>query len=323
MELNNYLWVEKYRPKNLDDLVLEEDQKNFFRRCLEKKEIPNILMSGPAGSGKSSSARIIKNNLTKNEMDVLILNGSASTGVDTVRNEITGFLKSPPYEAKHKIVFIDEIDYLSINAQSALRAIIEQFHQNGRFLCTCNYIHKIIDPLISRFQCFEFKTLPENFVIDFCKKMLTSENVKFNEDDIKLVVQSLIPDVRKIVNTLEQSVVNNELKGIDKNKIISTEKKISGIIIQAFDSIGTPNQQKIIDGTLTELLTILGNESPDYISLYEQLFYSKVPIWAKITVNKYCNSHNMCAIPSIHFQAMVWDAIQNGIHYNQTFGKKS
>jgi replication factor C small subunit len=315
------LWVEKYRPKNISDVVLEPDQKEFLIKCLQNGEVPHLLFIGPPGSGKTTTARIICDEIIKDHMDIMELNGSDDTGVQVVRDEIKGFLQVPPFQSPHKIVYIDEFDYMTQNAQASLRNMMEKYASIGRFICTGNYLNKIMDPIQSRFQIFEMKTISEEFALDFCEKILKAEGVEYEQDNVRMVVQNLVPDVRKVIQTLQKSVVNGKLSAIDKASITSIEKKIVGLICVICDNIGTDNQKRSIDTNINEIHKKLGEGAPDFLNMYQSLFNNpKIPPWGKIAVNKYSNMHNNAAIPQIHFVAMVWEMIQNGMNFYKTFG---
>jgi DNA polymerase III delta prime subunit len=188
---------------------------------------------------------------------------------------------------KHKIVYIDEVDDMTQNAQASLRSIMEKYASIGRFVCTGNYKSKIMDALHSRFQVFEMKTISEEFALNHCIKVLDNENIEYSKDTVQMVVQSLIPDIRKVINTLQKSVVDGKLTSIDKDKITSIEKKIVGSICVICDNIGTSNEKKAIDTNIKSIHDFFGEGVPDYTTLYSSLFNNeKIPPWAKIAVNK-------------------------------------
>lgn len=318
------LWVEKYRPKSINDVVLHDDQKQFMNTCLSKGEIPHLGFFGPPGSGKTTLARIIYDILVKCDMDGLLLNGSDSTGVENMRTTVQGFLKSPPYKSKLKIVYIDEFDYTTQSAQAILRSMMETYADNGRFIVTGNYMSKIMDPLLSRFTVFEMKTMPKEFVLDYAKKILKEEKVEFDENSVELVIQNYLPDVRKAISTLQKNTIKGKLKKLDAAAITSIEKKICGLIVQICDDIGTPKRDGTLNQNVPQLLDLMSKESePDYRSIYQTLFFHpSLPAWAKIKVNQYQNNHNACALPSAHFMALVYDCVQSGMTFFNMFGKK-
>ena len=321
----NQLWVEKYRPPEINDMVLEEDQKEFINRCIEKGEIPHLGFFGPPGSGKTTLARIVVDSLIKNESDVLLMNGSDATGVDNMRTVVMEFLKTPPYESKLKIVYIDEFDYTTNNAQAVLRNMMENYADNGRFIVTGNYPSKIMDALMSRFTVYEMKSCSKEFVVEYATKILNAENVEFDIESVDLIVQNFIPDVRKAINTLQQNTIDGKLKKIDINSIISNEKKICGLIVEVCDDMGTEKKTSTLNQNIPQILELLSSieGEPDFRGIYQILsFHDGLPLWAKIKVNQYQNMHNACAVPVAHFMAMVYDIIQAGMVYFQMFAKK-
>jgi DNA polymerase III delta prime subunit len=305
-------------------LVLHDDQKEFMNRCLAKGDIPHLALFGPPGSGKTTLARILVDSLIQNDMDVLMMNGSDSTGVENMRTTVLGFLKSPPYQSKFKIVYIDEFDYTTSNAQAVLRNMMETYAENGRFVVTGNYWSKVMEPIQSRFTLYEMATIPKDFIMKYVTNILDTEKIKYDINSVELIVQSLLPDVRKIVNTLQKNVIDGKLKKIDATTIISNEKKIAAQLIQIAEDMGNSSEKATINRNVPQIMELLndGNE-PDYIHIYQTLFHHEtLPAWAKIKVNQFMNNHRSCVNPSVHFMAMVYDIVQAGMTFFNMFGNK-
>lgn len=308
-----YLWVEKYRPHDIDNMVLPDNYRKIFKDFIDKKEVPHLLLHGPAGSGKTAMSRILIKCIINDNMDILSLNGSSSTGIDIVRTQIEDFLKTPTFgSGKIKIVFIDEFDYMSQAAQAALRNIMETFHENGRFILTCNYLSKVLDPLQSRCQSFEFKKVSKEYIEDFCNKILEAEKIKFDKISLNKIITTFYPDIRKIVNTLQSRCESGvlQIKGED---IESKEKLFRSFITELLLGVND-NKNDIINKSITRMLKFLGdNNDIDYRSLYQDLFTdSNIPIWAKITINKYSNTHMGSMIPEMHIMAMIYSIVKIG-----------
>ena len=323
MDIVNALWVEKYRPKKLEDLVLPESYRLDFERCIKNKNIGNIIFAGPAGSGKTTIARILASRrgvLNHPSDNLLEMNGSSkeSRGINFVDQVIEPFLKIPPAgKDNFKIVFIDEADFLTDASFKSLRGIIEAYHEQNRFVLTCNYLSKIPDPVQSRFQTYMFKQMPIDFVVDYYKKMLDTENIKYSEDDIKYIIDGVYPDVRKGVQILQQSSHSGTLK-INRNISLTNEKSIIGSVIEIVNYIKNDEVPKI-NKSVNDILSIVSNEYDlDFRSIYSSLFYrNEVPVNVKIIVNKYTNTHGDCLIPSMHFMAMIFEVIKSLQEYKK------
>lgn len=210
------LWFEKYRPPTIDDCILPPRLKDFFKSQIDNGELQNMIMIGGAGVGKTTSARAICNQLG---IDVLFINASESGGIDIIRNDIRSFASKISFvEGKVKCVILDEADYLSASAQPALRAFIEEFASNCRFILTANYANRIIDPLKSRCAVIDFSMNKEEkqaSILAFnkmIKQILENENIIFNKKDLAEVVMKYFPDFRKTINEIQRFSHTGELK---------------------------------------------------------------------------------------------------------------
>lgn len=203
-----FLWVEKFRPRTLGDCILPADQKKIFQEMLSKGEIQNMLLCGGAGMGKTTIARALCEEL---QTDYIIINGSEESGIDVLRTKIKQFASTVSFSGKAKVVILDEADYLNPNStQPALRAFMEEFSSNCRFIFTCNFKNRIIPPLHSRTTVIEFK-LPKSekpkiagaFFKRVCE-ILKHENIEFDQKVVAKVIEKHFPDYRRILNEMQR-----------------------------------------------------------------------------------------------------------------------
>lgn len=220
------LWVEKYRPTTLEEYVGNETIKNKIADYLKQGSIQNLLFHGVAGTGKTTLAKLIAKNLN---CDLLYINASDERGIDTIRDKIIPFASSMSFNDV-KIVILDEADYITPQAQATLRNTIESCSKTTRFILTCNYLERIISPLQSRCQTFEITPPSKGDVWNKCENILHNENVEFETTKIKAAIDTHYPDIRKIINTLQGSVVNGVIK-IDDTSLKNTQ--LGGLIVDA------------------------------------------------------------------------------------------
>ena len=203
-----FLWVEKFRPRTLEDCILPADQKKIFQEMLSKGEIQNMLLCGGAGMGKTTIARALCEEL---QTDYIVINGSEESGIDVLRTKIKQFASTVSFSGKAKVVILDEADYLNPNStQPALRAFMEEFSSNCRFIFTCNFKNRIIPPLHSRTTVIEFK-LPKSekpkiagaFFKRVCE-ILKHENIEFDQKVAAKVIEKHFPDYRRILNEMQR-----------------------------------------------------------------------------------------------------------------------
>ena len=216
------LWVEKYRPQDLSTYVGNEQLKTKVQRFLDDGNVPHLLLYGRAGGGKTTLAKIIINSV---ECDYLYINASDERNIDLVRDKLKAFASSIGFKPM-KIVILDEADYLNVNsAQPALRNLMETFSAHCRFILTCNYVEKIIEPIRSRCQAYKIIPPSKKEVAVHVKGILEKEDISFDLDDLALVVTAGYPDLRKIINHLQRQVLDGKLK-IDKGGMLHNEFKL-------------------------------------------------------------------------------------------------
>ena len=211
----NSLWVEKYRPDSLEGYVGNEHILEKVKIYIQNEDVPHLLLYGQAGTGKTTLAKIITNQI---DCDVMYINASDENSVDAVRDKIRGFASSMGFR-NWKVVILDESDYLTPNAQAALRNLMETFSKSTRFILTCNYVEKIIDPIQSRCQTFGITPPSKKEVAMRMKDILDSEGVSYEMPDLAILVNSGYPDIRRVLNAAQRQVVNGVLK-IDKASTI-------------------------------------------------------------------------------------------------------
>jgi DNA polymerase III delta prime subunit len=205
------IWNEKYRPNDLTTFIGNEQLKQIISQYIDNNDPINMLFYGPPGSGKTTLAKLIVNNI---ECDYLFLNASDERGIDTIRDKVQGFASSASFKPI-KIIILDEADFLTIQAQASLRNIIETYSRTTRFILTCNYLERIIDPLQSRCQVLKITPPSKKEVAMHVASILDKEEINYELSDLGLIVNKHYPDVRKILNTCQVNNVEGTLK-VDK-----------------------------------------------------------------------------------------------------------
>ena len=205
------LWVEKYRPSTVDGYVFRDDaQRNQVNTWIKDNSIPHLLFSGNAGIGKTTLAKLLFNELDLHPLDILEINASRTNSVDDVRDKIVSFVQMIPF-GDFKVVLLDEADYLSPNAQAALRGVMEEYHTTARFILTCNYPNRIIPAIHSRTQGFHIAKIDQTEFTARIATILITEGITPDLDTLDTYVKATYPDLRKCINMVQQNVVDNSL----------------------------------------------------------------------------------------------------------------
>ena len=265
--VDNSLWVEKYRPIKLDDYVGNEHLKEKVSGYIESEDVPHLLLFGRAGTGKTTLAKLIVKSI---ECDYMIITASDENNVDTVRNKVKNFASSQGFK-KYKIVILDEFDYMTPNAQAILRNLMETFSKHCRFILTCNYVEKIIDPIQSRCQTFQIVPPSKKEVAVQLDKILKSENVKYDVKDLVPIIDSSYPDIRKIINTCQLNSVKGVLK-LSKNDLLDSDFKTKILDILKTSDDSRNKYMKIRK-------TVADSKVQDFTEMYS-LLYDKVDEYA-------------------------------------------
>ena len=261
--LNHSLWVEKYRPKNLSTYVGNEHLKEKVKRYIDSEDVPHLLLYGKAGTGKTTLAKIVVNNI---DCDYMYINASDENKVDDVRNKIKTFASSVGFKSL-KVIILDECDYLTPNAQAALRNLMETFSKHCRFILTCNYVERIIDPIQSRCQSYKVVPPSKKEVAKQMVEILDTESIEYKLDDVAMIVNAGYPDIRRVINSAQRQVVDSKLV-VDVSSIIQNDYKVQLL-------------EKLTDGASFKDVRqlIADNSISDYSELY-RLLYDEVETYS-------------------------------------------
>ena len=303
MSKSNSLWVEKYRPSTLDTYIGNDHLKSKVSIYLESGDLPHLLLFGRAGTGKTTLAKLLIKNI---ECDYLYINASDENNVDTVRTKVKNFASTIGFKDL-KIIILDECDYITPNAQAALRNLMETFSKHCRFILTCNYVERIIAPIQSRCQLFLIIPPSKKEVAQKLHNILIEENVNSELDDIKILVDSGYPDIRRVINSAQRNVVRGKLK-LDTGSIIQNDYKLK--LLKILETQNKKNAFKDIRQLLAD------NKVTDFADLF-RLLYDEVDGYGKghiaeciLIIAKYELSDSQVVDKEINAMAMVVELLQ-------------
>ena len=258
--IENSLWVEKYRPDTLDGYVGNELVVDKVKIYIENGDVPHLLLYGTAGTGKTTLAKIIAKNI---DCDLMYINASDENNVEAVRTKIKNFASTIGFR-KWKVVILDESDYMTPNAQAALRNLMETFSKTTRFILTCNYVEKIIDPIQSRCQVFGITPPSKADVAKRTAKILEGEGVEFDLKDLATIVNSNYPDIRRILNTCQRQVIDNKLR-LDKESLVQ-----ANYMLRILEILTSKESKKDSFTAIRQLLA--DSKVKDFTALYTYLY---------------------------------------------------
>ena len=301
------LWTEKYRPRTVSDYVFTDaNQRQMVESWIQEGTIPHILLSGSPGTGKTTLAKVLINELGVAEFDVLQINASRDNGVDFIKKSVEGFVQTMPF-GKFKVVLMDEADYLSPPAQGIMRGLLETYASQARFIFTCNMPHKIMDALHSRCQSFH---IDKSDVTEFTARaatVLVSEGMEFDLDTLDSYVKATYPDLRKCLNLLQSNTTTGTLTKPNENDRGVKDWKLEAV---NFMKMGAIRQARSV---------ICTQAAVEDINEMFRWMYDNLELWSKtpegqdeaiLAIRKGMVNHSMVADPEINLSATLVELCQ-------------
>jgi replication factor C small subunit len=303
------LWTEKYRPKTIDGYVFTDNgTRDQIADWIKEGSVPHLLLHGPAGTGKTTLAKILVNQLGIDDFDFLQVNASRDNGVDFLKTKIEGFVSTMPF-GEFKIVLLDEADYLSHNAQALMRGLMETYQSQARFILTCNLVHKIIMPLKSR--CCELK-IDKTDQTEFTARVATvlvNENVNFELDTLDSYVRATYPDLRKCLNLVQSNSNTGALTDPKESDSGTADYKLAAVDLFKRGQIRQARQ------------LLVSQARPEEMEEVFRWLYDNLELWsgteegqdeAIMVIRKGMVNHNSCADPEINLSATMVELSQIG-----------
>ena len=296
--MSNTLWVEKYRPSTLENYIGNEHLTSKVKHYLETGDLPHLLLFGKAGTGKTTLAKILVKNI---ECDYLYINASDENNVETVRTKVKEFASTIGFKDM-KVIILDECDYITPNAQAALRNLMETFSKHCRFILTCNFVERIIDPIQSRCQSFQVIPPNKNDVAKHLHNILTQEGVSYEREDLGVLVNSGYPDIRRGINGAQRQSIGGKLS-IDKQSIVENDYKMK--LLEILKTQDKKNAFKNIRQLMAD------SKVTDFADLF-RLLYDEVDSYGKghvadciLIVGKYQLSDSQVVDKEINAMSMI------------------
>jgi DNA polymerase III delta prime subunit len=296
------LWVETYRPKTLEGYVFrDEHQKAQIQQWVKDGSIPHLLLSGNAGIGKTTLARILFNELEINDFDIMEINASRENNAETIRDKITNFVQMIPF-GPFKVVLLDEADYLTPNAQAILRGVMEEYHTTARFILTCNYPNRIIPAIHSRCQGFHIERVDITEFTARVATILVEENIEFDLDTLDTFVKATYPDLRKCINMVQMNSMGGSLHTPEKGDSGEADYKIE--MVDLFKKGKIRDARKLL----------CGQARPEEMEEIYRWMYNNITLFgetaelqdkAVLLIKQGLVDHTICADPEINLAATL------------------